>query len=1237
MPASRAESRVGPAPGQSEVGLAAPFETGPEPARDPQQGPPAGGSAQGRGGWGPGRSYQADGSLSLLSAPQAGDPLAIALDYIRRNKQTLGLSDDDLADLLVQDRYVSQHNGLTHLYLRQRLNGIEVFNGDLNINVDRQGRVVNLGNGFVSNLKQTLNTQAASLSADEAVRRAAQQLGLALSEPLVPQRTVGGPAQEVVFNGAGISLEEIPVKLVIVPQDRGGARLAWQVLIRLTNGLNWWNLRVDAANGAILSQNDWIVNDTYRVFAVPTEDPADGPHILVNNPADPLASPYGWHDSNGLPGLEFTDTRGNNVYAQEDADGDNSGGNRPNGGPTLNFNFPFNPAQAPAAYQPAAITNLFYWNNILHDIHYQYGFNEASGNFQQNNYGRGGFGGDPVQADAQDGSGTDNANFATPPDAFDPRMQMFTWTYTSPDRDSDLDNGVIIHEYGHGVSNRLTGGPSNSNCLFNPEQMGEGWSDWWTLALTAKALDSGPDPRGIGTYLLGQAANGPGIRTYRYSTDMAVNPQTYNAIKAAFGPHDVGEVWAGMLWEVYWQLVDKYGFDPDFYQGNGGNNLAMQLVMDGLKLQPCNPSFVDGRDAILLADQINNGGANQCQIWIGFAKRGLGLGASAGSNFSVTDGVEAFDVPVLCRDDLALQVTVQPEIASVGGELTYALTVANYTSATLNGVVLKNPIPASTSYVPGSASDGGSESGGVVSWNLGTLPPDAILTRTFRVTVDLLGPPLFSDDMESGGSKWLVSHGLGSVDWSLNMANPHSGATAWFAPNPPDVSDQYLSLATALPLPANSVLSFWHHYATELGYDGGVVEISLNGGSSWLDLGPDMIINGYNGAISPFYQNPIAGRPAFTGNSGSYVRTVIDLASYAGQNALIRFRMTSDEIIDQIGWYVDDVRVGANEIIVNTATVTAQGGTMVEATVKTPLQEAPLLTYSPDKIEAVVTFGQSVSRSVTLRNPGVQPLNFFIGDQDLSAPCQVLNTNSGFESGDFGDWLAVDGGGTWLINDGSYPRIYDGATTNPLAGSFSAFSDQIWAGTNMFYQDINLPADLSGAVLLSWVDQWENHAGVFADYQAYRIELYGPGGGPFLGQIFATQPGDAASAGPTAHEVNVTGLVRPYAGQSVRLQIEVETFLFYFNVQIDEIELCTAAAPWVSVSPISGTIPPFGSSTVTVTFDSSQVAAPGNYLAQLLYDGNMADAVPPQQLIMHAGLFGPQSNLRFLPVVVKAR
>jgi hypothetical protein len=224
-----------------------------------------------------------------------------------------------------------------------------------------------------------------------------------------------------------------------------------------------------------------------------------------------------------------------------------------------------------------------------------------------------------------------------------------------PDRDGALDNGIVVHELGHGLSSRLTGGPANAGCLQGAEQAGEGWSDFWTLVLTAKPDDTPELPRTVGAYVLFEdiVGPGPGFRGFPYSTDLELDPRTYADVASVSIPHGVGAIWMSMLWEVYWELVIRHGFDADLQGGSRGNNLAIQLVVDGMKLQQCRPDFVEARDAILLADMNNTGGANQCEIWRGFAKRGLGVNADAGflpggDGSDVGDETEDFTVPAGC-------------------------------------------------------------------------------------------------------------------------------------------------------------------------------------------------------------------------------------------------------------------------------------------------------------------------------------------------------------------------------------------------------------------------------------------------------------------------------------------------------------------------------------------------------------------------------------------------------------
>ncbi len=632
-------------------------------------------------------------TVAFLTGPNDGEPLEIARHYIESQMDAWHLTEDDLADQIIRDHFLSSHNDTTHIYFRQRLQGIEVYLGDIGIHVAGDGSIITAQMDYVPDLQSKINTRLPVLSAVEAIEAAVVALNLEITDPVVALSEESGPARSATYSEGGFSQEEIPVKLTYQPLENGQIRLAWEMTIYTLDSLHWWNLRIDAVNGEMLSLVDWvspsffgphnqqhshtvttinqpeqaqtsndssqaIAPDQYRVYQMPVESPnhtapappADGRTLSVD-PADLTASPFGWHDTNGAAGAEFTITRGNNVWAQEDQNGNNGTGASPNGGGTLDFDFALDLTQAPSTYVDAATTNLFYWNNIMHDVWYQYGFDEASGNFQENNYGNGGAGSDSVNADAQDGSGINNANFATPADGSNPRMQMFLWNINpnGPNLDGDFDNGIIAHEYGHGISNRLTGGPGNSNCLNNEEQMGEGWSDWFALMLTLEAGDTGTDARGIGTYVLGQSAGGPGIRPFRYSTDMAANPHTYDSIKTEVAPHGVGSVWAVMLWDLNWALIEQYGFDTDFYTGTGGNNIAMQLVIDGLKLQGCSPGFLSGRDGILLADQNNNGGANQCLIWEVFARRGAGNSALQGSTNDKDDGTEAFDLPIECQ------------------------------------------------------------------------------------------------------------------------------------------------------------------------------------------------------------------------------------------------------------------------------------------------------------------------------------------------------------------------------------------------------------------------------------------------------------------------------------------------------------------------------------------------------------------------------------------------------------
>jgi protocatechuate 3,4-dioxygenase beta subunit len=760
------------------------------------------------------------------------DAVDTALAYVGENAAELGVTSGDVRDLAVTSAYRSRHNGVTHVNLNQRFRDLEVFGAHATVNVADDGRVLFVGGSFQAGLSPA-PTGDAEVGAAEAVEAAADELELGEPTGLRVLSTSGGPAQKTVLSGGGISDQRIPARLGWQPSE-DSLRLAWQLTIDDSSAEHLWNATVDAASGDLLAVDDWTSQDSlgdlgtlmrsgntaaaagptspdpfvdgssYRVFDIPKESPNDGPRGLVTNPADAPASPFGWHDTDGAPGAEFTITRGANVHAYLDQDNNNAADfGDTDGGPGLTFDFPADLNEHAQNYRDAVVTNLFYLNSVFHDVMWRYGFDEESGNFQANNYGRGGTAGDYVRAEAADGSGTNNANFATPIETptsgGTPRMQMFLWpgnqfgaqnqvvadgvgafdanwsrfgpsptvagvagtfvyagtgcdaglypsplpttpwiavvdggttactfllrvqiaeslgasgvvvAHTSasppvltasmttppvgipavaisqangnaikaaiaagtttgtvrkhPDhpgiRDGDFDNGIIIHEYGHGVSNRLTGGPA-VNCLSGNEQAGEGWSDYLAITLLLDpALDDPDEPRGMGPYALFEAdRHGDGIRPRPYSRDMAIQPFTYDSIKSGGWlegaslalPHGLGHGWAAVLWDLNWDLIDKHGFNPNLYEpwNTGGNNRALQYVVDGLKMQGCGPGLVVARGAIAAAAEAL-GGEDTCTVWATFARRGLGFSAVQGTT-DRNDNSEAFDTHPECRE-----------------------------------------------------------------------------------------------------------------------------------------------------------------------------------------------------------------------------------------------------------------------------------------------------------------------------------------------------------------------------------------------------------------------------------------------------------------------------------------------------------------------------------------------------------------------------------------------------------
>lgn len=554
-------------------------------------------------------AYGKEGAAPTSFRPITDDKVA-ALQYL---SQQTGVTVNELE---VTDDYVGA-GGVRFVYVKRVLNGKRIANQVANVAI-KDGKVLSFGNSFPR--------------ADSLERRAEPQI----DEPK-PAVTIED-AIKTAESTLGISKNEIEPFTRYVETADGKYEYAWCFQLQSApeaKKLQWYEVDVSAKTGKIISVNNWVNEASYRVVDFTATDPnPEKDSILVKDPANPIASPNGWHTG--------TTTSGNNARVFKTSAG---GSKETSGGPNNDYlaQYDVNSEPSTASNVAASATNVFYVNNMMHDLFYQYGFTEAAGNFQNDNFDKGGKGGDAVEVSTQDPNGTDNATFGTPPDGQKPRMTMFVFTDTNPQRDGSMENDIPIHEYGHGISNRLTGGPANSNCLPRGESggMGEGWSDTLAIIIQRKANHTRETDLAMGTWVTNSKA---GIRQFPYSTSLTRNTHKYSTLKTQSQVHRVGEVWATMWNEVYWNLVDQAGFSEDIFNAKQekGNIVALQLLIDSLQLQPCRPTFISSRDAVLQADENRYGGKFKCAIWKGFAKRGLGAGADASRN-------DNFDVPAECQ------------------------------------------------------------------------------------------------------------------------------------------------------------------------------------------------------------------------------------------------------------------------------------------------------------------------------------------------------------------------------------------------------------------------------------------------------------------------------------------------------------------------------------------------------------------------------------------------------------
>ncbi|PBK72769.1 hypothetical protein ARMSODRAFT_881547 [Armillaria solidipes] len=477
-------------------------------------------------------------------------------------------------------------NGMSYAYAKQYHDGVPLANAVANV-AFKNGKAVAFGSSFVDT--SNIASSQPSIDLDSSVISKVED------------------AFAATYNGVN-SLEYLV-------QSDGSIALTHVVQVRNATTNEGYEAFVDAHSGDILALTDFLAEATYTVLPITKQNVLEGEETLVD-PEDLESSPLGW--------VQNDETAGNNVVAYK-------------GTPTNTtvessadtFDYPYDIAVDPTegGNIDAARTNAFYIINKVHDFTYKYGWNESAYNFQLDNFGNGGAGGDRVQMSVQDSSGFNNANFQTLPDGQNGTCRMYIFTLTTPNRDGDFQNDIIVHEFTHGLTNRMTGG-GTARCLQITESrgLGEGWSDAmaeWTEQTSGTITDFV-----TGTWVVNNPA---GVRHFPYSTDPTVNPLRYSALASLSEVHNIGEVWANMLHNVYAPLVGAHGWSATAMEdpsGPEGNIVYLHLFIDALALQPCNPTFVDARDAWIQADVNRYNGANACILWNAFASRGLGMNAA---------------------------------------------------------------------------------------------------------------------------------------------------------------------------------------------------------------------------------------------------------------------------------------------------------------------------------------------------------------------------------------------------------------------------------------------------------------------------------------------------------------------------------------------------------------------------------------------------------------------------------
>ncbi len=360
----------------------------------------------------------------------AGEPLADARqgglrDGLVHSMRKRGVNEATAASVvaLSDDEGVSKHHR-RHVRFEQRVGGLKVHGSSVKATYAANGSLEHVVERLVA--ISDAAPRAASVSHQQALEQVMRTLHPA-ADVRLRESVRGASGRPSRFAGGAFFHQEAQATTVLVPQADGSLADGFLVETWSKKG-NLLDHTLVAGDGTLLNTERRTANDSYNIFP---NHPDVTPQVVASGAGSGNAqSPSGW-----LSGAQSTVAiNGNNTNTYLDADTNNRadrGGSSVSGG---NFTTAANLGTAPTttANKAVAVQNLFYLVNVVHDRLHRHGFDEAAGNFQTNNFGKGGAANDPVQAEAQDGGGVNNANFATPNDGTKPRMQMFLWNGAGP-------------------------------------------------------------------------------------------------------------------------------------------------------------------------------------------------------------------------------------------------------------------------------------------------------------------------------------------------------------------------------------------------------------------------------------------------------------------------------------------------------------------------------------------------------------------------------------------------------------------------------------------------------------------------------------------------------------------------------------------------------------------------------------------------------------------------------------